>query len=246
MIDVREGNDFVLKVELGEDSEGLVELDITNDKVTYTILDSKGVVVNGLSEIPCEIDPNNTSVINVPLPSEANVIEDDKPYNIRFVEIQYIKNGQTENIRESYRVVKFAPYTVNANDVRHLFGVDSSQVLDRMIDVYSAYIEEKSRIENLDELLVDFGVKSIKANRMITLRAAVSLESSLPLIVPRIETDSVVSQTRFTMTLDDFKRILDDLRSELTELEEDLSSDGTFTPSISFAIGNITDIFTGG
>ena len=114
-----------------------------------------------------------------------------------------------------------------------------------MIDIYAAYVSEKSVITNLDDLLIDFGPNSIKANRVIALRAAVALESSLPLIVPRIETDSVVSQTRFTLTLDDFKKILGDLKEELTGLEEELVSDGVYTPSISFAIGDITDIFTG-
>lgn len=245
MIDVLVNTDYVLKVELSETSEGMLELSNTHDEVYYTILDTTGNVVNDLSNVKVEIDPTNPSVINIPLSKEINVIDEDKPFNLRFVEIVYLTNNQPTRLRRVYRVVKFAPYTTSLSDVRHLFGVDSSVLLDDMIDIYAAYISEKSVITNLDELLIDFGPNSIKANRLIALRAAIALESSLPLIVPRIETDSVVSQTRFTLTLDDFKKILGDLKEELTGLEEELVSDGVYTPSISFAIGDITDIFTG-
>ena len=246
MIDVLVNTEYVLKVELSETSEGVLELDNTHDEVYYTILDTTGNVVKDLSNVKVEIDPTNPSVINIPLGKEVNVIEGDKPYNVRFVEIVYYKNNQPSRVRKAYRVVKFVPYTTSCSDVRNLFGVDDSVIPDSMIDVYAAYVTEKEIVNDLDTLLVDFGAKGIKANRLIALRAAVILESSLPLIVPRIETDSVVSQTRFTMTLDDFKKLLGDLKEELIGLEEEWGSDGEYDPSISFAIGDITDVFTGG
>lgn len=246
MIDVLVNTDYVLKVELSETSEGMLELNNTHDEVYYTILDTTGNVVNDLSNVKVEIDPTNPSVINIPLGKEINVIDEDKPFNLRFVEIVYLTNNQPTRLRRVYRVIKFAPYTTSFSDVRNLFGVDASVIPDSMIDIYAAYITEKEIVKDLNTLLVDFGARGIKANRLIALRAAMGLESSLPLIVPRIETDSVVSQTRFTLTLDDFKKILGDLKEELTGLEEELVSDGVYTPSISFAIGDITDIFTGG
>lgn len=246
MIDVLVNTDYVLKVELSETSEGMLELNNTHDEIYYTILDTTGNVVNDLSNVKVEIDPTNPSVINIPLGKEINVIDEDKPFNLRFVEIVYLTNNQPTRLRRVYRVVKFAPYTTSCSDVRNLFGVDDSVIPNSMIDIYAAYITEKEIVKDLNTLLVDFGARGIKANRLIALRAAMGLESSLPLIVPRIETDSVVSQTRFTLTLDDFKKILGDLKEELTGLEEELVSDGVYTPSISFAIGDITDIFTGG
>ena len=246
MIDVISGSDFVLNIPLSYNSDSLIELNPTNDTVKYSVFDSSGNIVSNLSNVPLDLDPNNLSTISIPLSSQTNVIEEGKDYNVRFVEVVYTQGNNLNRLRKSYRVIKFAPYTVNETEVRNLFGLDESVIPNDMIDVYSSYIEEKERVEGFDELLNSFGVKSIKANRMILLRSALALESSLLLIVPRIETDSVVSQTRFTLTLDDFKKLLNDLREELYSLEEEISATGEFVPNVSFVVGEVEDIFTGG
>ena len=51
MIDVLVNTDYVLKVELSETSEGMLELNNTHDEVYYTILDTTGNVVNDLSNV---------------------------------------------------------------------------------------------------------------------------------------------------------------------------------------------------
>lgn len=245
MIDVVEGRDFILEIPLFSGSDEIIELNSGVDTITYSIAKSNGAVFPDYKDIEAEVSAENTSVIRIPLPAEINKIADDKPYNIRFVEIEYTHEGKKNQLRKSYRIVRFASYTGTEDDVRNLFGVDETIIGNGMIDLYSAYVIECGRINNFEEKLNDFGDRAIKANRTIVLRAGIALESALALIIPRIETDNTVSQTRFTMTLEDFKRLLDDLKEELNELEDELQDESPFVPTIPFVMGQIIDNFTG-
>lgn len=246
MVDVVEGRDFLLEVPLYSGSEEIIELDPGIDTASYSITKSNGAVFPDYKDIPIEISTDNTSVLRIHLPAELNKIPEDKQYNIRFVEIEYTHGEDVKRLKKSYRIIRFTSYTGTEDDVRNLFGVVETVIPDNMIDLYSAYVQECGKIKNFDEKLVDFGEKSIKANRAIVLRAGIALESALALIIPRIETDNTVSQTRFTLTLEDFKRLLDDLKEELNELEDELQDEDQFVPTIPFALGELTDVFTGG
>ena len=67
------------------------------------------------------------------------------------------------------------------------------------------------------------------------------------MLTPKIESDGVVSQTRFTTTVDDFNKLFDALQGELEELLDELE-DVNVVDSYDhdmFVVGNLTDTFTG-
>ena len=115
-----------------------------------------------------------------------------------------------------------------------------------MIDVYVGYLKSKAIISNLDEILTSGSIKSTLANRMIAIRTALALRTTIPLLVPKIETESVVSQTRYTFTLDDFKNLFDALEEELDNITAEITEENvlTYTETM-FVVGNRTDEFTG-
>lgn len=245
MIDVVEGRDFILEIPLTSGSEEIIELNPGVDSATFSITKPNGAIFPEYKDIDIEISTENTSVLRIHLPAEANKIQEGKLYNIRFLDIKYTHEGKINQFRRSYRIIRFVGYTGTEDDVRNLFGVVETVIPNNMIDLYGAYVQECGKIQNFDEKLNDFGDKALKANRAIVLRAGIALESALALIIPRIETDNTVSQTRFTLTLEDFKRLLDDLKEELNELEDELEDDDKFVPTIPFIMGELTDVFTG-
>lgn len=246
MLDVFADKNSFLVVSLERDDD-FIKLSEIKDSVRYSIMDASGNIVAGLEDMEYEVEGDSLSTLKIPLPVEANTIEEGSEYNIRFVVINYTYQKSYYTIRESYRVIKFSPYTVSVDDVRNLFGLPPSVIEDSMVDIYGSYINLKSSVgDSLDTALKSFGTDSLKANRAIALKAAISLESAIPLLVPKIETDSVVSQTKYTFTLDDLKNLLQDMKDELEDILEELESgEVTATGSIPFVIGDYEDIFTG-
>ena len=101
--------------------------------------------------------------------------------------------------------------------------------------------------EYLDGYLSSGTEKASIANRAITICSALTFRTSLPLLTPKIESDGVVSQTRFTTTVDDFNKLFDALQGELEELLDELE-DVNIVDSYDhdmFVVGNLTDTFTG-
>ena len=77
------------------------------------------------------------------------------------------------------------------------------------------------------------------------MKTAISIENSIPLGVPKIESDNVVSETRFTFTMEELKSLFDDMRNELKDLIDELADETYDAGAAVFAIANFTDPFTG-
>lgn len=223
----------------------------SNDVIYYSLYDLDGNIVEDIDEE--YIDPSDldsASFIDVTIPEEANVIDSAKDFDNRILAVNYTLHGVDRSEKRSYRIIPFVPYTCTANNVRTTLGVPSTVIEDDMVDMYSAYLKCKSLMnepEDLDEYLKSGSQKTSIANRAITICSALTFRSSLPMLTPKIESDGVVSQTRFTTTVDDFNKLFDALQDELAELlaeMEDVSVDDLFSPDL-FVIGNLTDTFTG-
>jgi len=222
-----------------------------NDYVSYSLYDLEGNIVDNIEEDQIDIDAlDSKSFIEITIPEEANVIEEGKEFDNRILIVNYTLNEVDRSERRTYRIIPFVPYVCNANDVRSTLGVASTVIDDEMIDIYSAYLKCKSLLdepEYLDGYLTSGTQKASIANRAITICAALSFKSSLPLLTPKIESDGVVSQTRFTMTVDDFNKLFDELEGELEELLdeiEDVDVVDSYDHDM-FVVGNLTDTFTG-
>ncbi len=222
-----------------------------DDYIMYSLYDLEGDIVEGIDEEQVDVaDLSDKSKVSFTIPAEANVLEEDDGFSNRIVLVNYSIGGVEKSKRIPYRIIPFVPYTCDKDSVRTILGVSSTILEDDMIDVYSGYLKCKSLFDDeytLDSALKSSGAFAVNANRAITICSALAFRSSLMLLTPKIETDSVVSQTRFTMSADDFAKLFDDLQDELDALvseleEENLIND--YAPDL-FVVGNLTDTFTG-
>lgn len=225
---------------------------LDDDSIIYTLYDVEGNVVENLENV--KIDPSDLedkSKIIIEIPGEANTLVEGETFSNRILIVNYTVSGVGKEIRYNYRVIPFVPYTCNNDDVRKTLGVSSTIIEDNMIDLYGAYLKGKSLFEDetlLDSALKSSDIKSIQANRLIVINSALTFRTSLMLMTPKIESDSVVSQTRFTMSAEDFEKLFDDLNDELQDLIDEISDEDIsqgYSPEL-FVVGELTDTFTGG
>ena len=244
MLDAFKDKNFLVTFVINENNEYASLTD--DDYATYSIYDLSGNVINNIENVAVELTDDNRTVIKIEIPSEVNFIPEGSAFSNRVAILNYTLNGIQHSLRKNYRVVPFIPYVTNEHDVRNLLGLPETILEDSMIDVYVGYLKSKAIIENLDEILTSGSIKSTLANRMIAIRTALALRTTIPLLVPKIETESVVSQTRYTFTLDDFKNLFDALEEELDNITAEITEENvlTYTETM-FVVGNRTDEFTG-
>ena len=223
-----------------------------DDVITYSLYNFDGEIVDNIEDEEIDVmDLDSRSFIEITIPEEANVIDDSKDFDNRLLIVNYTLNGKDRSERRNYRIIPFIPYSCGPNDVRTMLGVSSTVIEDDMVDIYSAYLKCKSLMsepEYLDGYLSAGSEKTPIANRAIAICSALTFRTSLPMLTPKIESDGVVSQTRFTTTVDDFNKLFDALQGELEELLDELE-DVNMVDSYDhdmFIVGNLTDTFTGG
>lgn len=244
MLDAFENKNFLVTFIINDKDEYAT---LSNDDIVeFSVYDLSGKIVNELENVEVEITEDNRTLLGISIPPEANIIPEGHNFTNRVVILNYTLNGVQHSLRKNYRVVPFVSYTVNEDDVRNLLGLPNTILEDSMIDVYTGYLKSKDLILNLDEVLINGTMKSTLANRAIAINTALSLRTTIPLLTPKIETESVVSQTRFTMTLDDFNNIFDTLEGELETLISQITDENVlFYTETMFIVGNRTDEFTG-
>lgn len=249
MIDVFNGKKAIIKIPV-INNDNYAEL-TDDDYVKYSLYNLAGEIVDDLEDQRVDIDSlDSKSFIEIVIPEEANIIGENKDYDNRILMVNYTLNSVDRIEKVMYRIIPFVPYTCGPNDVRTVLGVGSTVVEDDMVDVYSAYLKFKSLLSdptNGDVYLTSGTQKASIANRAITICAALAFRSSLPMLTPKIESDGVVSQTRFTTTVDDFNKLFDSLEGELEELLDELE-EVNLVDSYNhdmFVVGNLTDTFTG-
>lgn len=244
MLDAFNNKNFLVTFTINDNDE---YASLTNDDFAkFSVYDLSGKVINELENVNIEITDENRTVFRIDIPAEANVIPEGYSFANRVVVFNYSLNGIQHSIRKNYRIVPFVPYTVNEYDVRNLLGLPDTILEDSMIDIYVGYLKSKAIVSNLDEILVSGTIKSTLANRMIAIRTALSLRTTIPLLTPKIESESVVSQTRYTFSMDDFNKLFDSLEEELDNITSDIMEENvlSYTDTM-FVIGSRTDEFTG-
>lgn len=244
MLDAFNNKNFLVTFTINDNDE---YASLTNDDFAkFSVYDLSGKVINELENVNIEITDENRTLLRIDIPAEANVIPEGYSFANRVVVFNYSLNGIQHSIRKNYRIVPFVPYTVNEHDVRNLLGLPDTILEDSMIDIYVGYLKSKAIISNLDEILVSGTIKSTLANRMIAIRTALSLRTTIPLLTPKMESESVVSQTRYTFSLDDFNKLFDSLEEELDNITADIMEENVLSyADTMFVIGNRTDEFTG-
>lgn len=248
-MDVFNGKKITIKIPV-MNNDNYAEL-ADDDTIVYSLYNMEGEIIANLEDQEIDVsDLDSRSFIEITIPEEANTIDDSKDFDNRLLIVDYTLNGVDRSERRNYRIIPFVPYTCGANDVRTILGVGSTVIEDDMVDIYSAYLKFKSSLsepDNADIYLSSGTEKTSIANRAITICSALTFRTSLPLLTPKIESDGVVSQTRFTTTVDDFNKLFDALEGELEELLdelEDVNAVDSYAHDM-FVVGNLTDTFTG-
>lgn len=244
-MNVLENKPAVIRVDLIEKGE-YITLDSTNgDSVTYSLLDSSGDYVGGIADETYGFT-GEISSLDLFFDETCNTISQNKDSEKRFIIVVYTKDGKSTTKRIPYKVIKFVPYTVSESDVFDAIGVSPTILNEDSIDIYANYLLLKAEIgsEYVDAIYSD-GESAIKANRALLLKTAISIESSIPLGVPKVETDNIVSETRFTFTMEELKTLFDDMRNELKDLVDELSGSTYDENAAVFVVANYTDPFTG-
>lgn len=247
MIYVRSGNSknfvFYFKDNFGNFST----INLTNAATcSFRVLDSQGVVVYSNEE--GQGYHIEKSKVTLEIPSSVNVLTNDDLFTQLYLECEVVNDedymSKSFEFKESYRVIDFLPITKNANDVRVLLGVDAISVPDENIDIYNSYFLLLNEVgDRLKTALTSGGINSIRANEAIALKSAIELCPSLKLLIPKSETDNVVSQTRFDdVGIADLKK---DLEGRLSTILNEISGEGSFS-AVLFQFGTVEDILTGG
>ena len=244
-MNVLENKPAVIQVDLIEKGEYITLNSTNGDTVTYSLLDSAGNYVGGIVDEIYSFE-GELSSLSLPFDETCNTISEGKDIENRFIVIVYTKDGKQTTKRVPYKVIKFVPYTVSESDVFDAIGVSPTILNEDSIDIYANYLLLKAEIgqKYVDAIYADDDT-TIKANRALLLKTAISIENSIPLGVPKIESDNVVSETRFTFTMEELKALFDDMRNELKDLIDELADETYDAGAAVFAIANFTDPFTG-
>lgn len=248
-MDIFNGKKAIIKIEITKDDNYASLSD--NDVINYSLYDLEGNIVDDIENKKIDVsDLSDKTMIYIEIPGEANIIPSGKTFDSRILIVEYTLDEVKYSLRKNYRVVPFVPYVCNADDVRSLLGVSSTMIEDSAIDIYGGYLKCKSLFEDsstLDNLLLLGNQQTTLANRAISICSALAFKLSLALIVPKIESDGVTSQTRFTMTMEDFEKLFDNLEDELNDIVAELEGEDLedrYSPDL-FIVGDLTDTFTG-
>ena len=188
------------------------------DRNLNVILDMHNVHRTGISgsETWFEID------------SQYNNLEDGLVTSNFYLNVFFKVGGFSHNIRVPYRVIKNIPMTVEPSDVRSLLGVDSDELPDSDIDIFSSYLMIHNEYgQRFDDSLTIGGNRSYLANKAISLLTAIELIPSLEM---RVLQDAEVEGGSFRR-FSDF---------DVEELRERLSQ--AYAQSISFALGESDEV----
>lgn len=217
-----------------------------NDSASYTIMNAEGEVMGGVSDETYVID-GEVSELEIQIPAEATKIPEGKQSDSRFILATYVTNGKENVIRKAFNVIKFVPYTVNESDVYAVLGVTEQHVSQESMDIFGNYLLLVEEVgPNFTEWLKSGDVKSVRANRAILLKTAISLRAAIMLGVPKTETDNVVSQTRFELDVEDFDTLFKNMTDELSEIKAEISGESSDYEVAAFVLPALTDPFTGG
>lgn len=179
----------------------------------------------------------------VALPANSLTLQEGKSYKQCFLTVNVLHGDGGESYNVPFKIISFVPISVTALEVRKLLGVDAYILGDDSVDLYESYYQlskEQGEVFS-DAIFGDDEDKYFKANRAIALKCAIGLCPTLQVVVPKTETDSIVSQTRFNI---DFGALEKSLKSELDAVLSEIS--GESVPNTELLVGSVTDVFTGG
>lgn len=234
------GRDAQIKIPLVDERGEVLPFSPDGAYGHWEMLDKTGeVITSGRLDTSDFID--GKAVIS--LPATFVILEQGKSYKQCFLAVNVLHGDGGESYNVPFKIISFVPISVTASDVRKLLGVDQYILGDDSVDLYESYyqlVQEQGEV--FSEAM--FGTSEdayFKANRAVALKCAIALCPTLQVIVPKTETDSIVSQTRFNI---DFEALKKSLEAELFAVISEVV--GGSVPNTELYVGAMDDIVTGG
>lgn len=226
---------------LNEDKNLTFEFKVDGDlvvpdiaSVTYTLRGSDGAIISGHENVSLPV-VNSRHILKVP-----SAVHTSEGY--RHVEVNFKFQGSAFILKTSYKVTIYVPIAATTDRVRGLLGLVSHELSDSDINLFASYRKLKTKISDMDSLLVETGEQSEFANEAIAVQTALDLMSTVPLRALMTDKGDVGTATRFSKI--DFKALESRLAEQLASLVATLTGTPESAPTI-FTVTNPTDPFTG-
>lgn len=210
--------------------------------VTYSLLGNDFSPMEDYTDIEVETQSYGTS-ISVVIPKEANEIS--SVYEIRTVILDVFVKGQQLTFKKQYRLSSIPAHIVSKDDVRKVFGLNDSDLPDDSIDIDSSYFSLLLDYPEIETWFKSGGSRSVKANRILALKTALTFSNGLSLLASASESDGQSKMSRFEKGMNFDKQVAIS-KGELDELLDEVTNEGNSNRSISyFNVVSTENIFTG-
>lgn len=239
--------------EPGEDIELVVPFLVEGEpvipavgSVTWTLRDNAGAKVTGYID-KAETTTNLSTEVALTIDAADTTIDPDARFEKRTVQIKATVGGRAYTDQITFRIAEFVNMTAKPDDVRAFIGVGPSELPDRDIDLFSAFIDSEEAVDAvgasgdfLTALAAGTRVE-LQANRMIMLRSVLAVLPSLGQRILQRHTDGSIGTTRHKL---DLTAIAAQARGELASAMDLVT--GRATSAVPLLIfGLDTDVITG-
>lgn len=215
---------------------------------SYKIIDNKNNVLYSEQDVSISEDATLKDRVLITANSDVNTLEEGSVFGDRYIIVNFNYESLPVRIRSQYRVIKDLFYNANVDSVRKIFGINESELADDELDMNNIYIQAYMDLgEDFENAILSTGKANYRANRIITLRGALSIFSAVRLLIAESQSSGTNTFLRNLKNID-WDGLKEDLENELAALESDIEGDGTDTPDYytPFALGSRTpDVITG-
>lgn len=216
MLNVLTNEPVTLVFDIVEDGQ-FVSPDVGS--VHYSVRLETGEVLNDHHMVLVTTTPGQTTIL-LPLPGAVN--QKAKTTEIRFVRLHYTVGGRPGSSQIAYRIHDWINVTASSNDVRAYLGVNGSELPDQDVDMIAAYLYAKREVPILDELLTEGGVRTLQANRLVTLYAVTDVAHTMQTRAIQSQGSETARVSRFSNI--DWKLFQTKASSEISELIGEFTS----------------------
>ncbi len=216
---------------------------VSPTSANITLKDNAGAVVQSINNSAVTIASNATdAVYNIPSNANAKTLVNE----LRFIEVNFVYNGVTYTLRDSYEIKSGFQQVLNCQEVRDYLSLTKSELPDSGIDFFTSYQEISDETEADLDLIISSGSSLYPhLKKAWLLKTAINSSKFIELRVMQSEQSDNTIYKRFTDT--DFEAIRERLKAEYTiaiNAIDEISSDA-LTAVTGFLVVTGTDPVTG-
>lgn len=158
-----------------------------------------------------------------------NALSGSQVVQNRYVDVQFVVNGQIYRLRQTYTIIEYPLYTASVADVRALIGLFDHELKDSEVDIHSAYLDVEKTVTSsiLSAAFAAADRTNVQANKAIACQAALSILPSLRLRAIQKTGDDNIEVSRFSKV--DFDQIEAAISLQYSRALFDLNPSATST-----------------